>query len=267
MSPIFTNRRKIIIMQEYTLFAEGTLPSLGKLYKGRNVNPEFKIRSMTTEEEMRRLSHSEKPLKVLCEIIDGCLIDNPFDGLSSYDMCLGDYQYLLHKLRVATYGSSYKMNTYCPICGANEKQDVDIESLEHLKFTEDIFGLMSLTLPVTKVDITLKYQTPRSVDATSTKKKDFEKRMPDSKVDQTLLFTICSIVDTVKSEHLDPFKLENWVRKLPMQDTNVILKRADKIDSSIGLKADFEFTCGVCGNNFRSPFLITNEFWGPDEDQ
>lgn len=253
-------------MQEYILFEEGTLPSLGKLYKDRSVNPEFKIRSMTTEEEMRRLSHSEKPLKVICDVIDDCIVNNQFDGLSSYDMCLGDYQYLLHKLRVATYGPSYKMKTYCPICGASELQNIDIDSLDYIQFTDDIFSLTELKLPRTKIDITLKYQTPRLVDNTNNKKKEFDKKMPDSKVDQTLLFTLCAVIDTVNSEHVDPFQLENFVRKLPMQDTNAILKRADKINNSIGLQTDFEFTCGVCGNNFRSPFLITPEFYGPEED-
>ena len=92
--------------ENYAIFEEGTLPSLGKVYGGLKVNPDFKIRSMTTEEEMRRLSHSDRPLKVICDIIDDCLIDKPFE-ISSYDMCLGDYQYLLHKLRVATYGPQY----------------------------------------------------------------------------------------------------------------------------------------------------------------
>ena len=252
--------------QDYVLFEEGTLPSLGKLYREKNVNPEFKVRSMTTVEEMRRLSHSERPLKVICDIIDDCLINNPFNGMSVCDMCLGDYQYILHKLRVATYGPSYKMNTYCPLCGASEIQDIDLDTLEHVQFTEEIFSLMNLTLPVTKAELTLKYQTPRMLDTTTIKKKDFEKGMPNSTVDQTLLFTVCSVIDTVNSEHLDSFQLENYVRKLPMRDTNAILKRANKIDNSIGLKTDFNFKCGVCGNNYRSPFLITPEFYGPSED-
>ena len=74
---------------------------------GFKVNPNIKIRSMTTEEEMKRLGYTEQPYKMLSEIIDDCLVDKP--GISTYDMCLGDYEFLLHKLRVVTYGSDYKI--------------------------------------------------------------------------------------------------------------------------------------------------------------
>lgn len=85
----------------YVFAEEYTLPSMGKVYDVK-VNPVVRLKSMTTEHEMKRLSPSERPYKTLCEIIDDCLVDNP--GISSYDMCMADYIFLLHKLRVATYG-------------------------------------------------------------------------------------------------------------------------------------------------------------------
>lgn len=257
---------EFILMQDYVLFEEGTLPSLGKIYTEKSVNPEFKIRSMTTEEEMRRLSHSDRPLKVICEIIDDCLIGKPFGDMSVYDMCLGDYQYLLHKLRVATYGPTYKMSSFCPNCGASEKHNIDLDSLDNITFDDKFFSLMELKLPVTGEAVKMRYQTPRTYDTMTVKVKDFEKKSPDAKSDQTLLFTLCSVVESVNGEHLDAFQLENFLRKLPMRDTNAILKRANKIDNSIGVKTDIEFTCEVCGKTFRSPFLITPEFYGPEED-
>ena len=253
-------------MEDYTIFEEGTLPSLGKIYAGKNVNPNFRIRSMTTNEEMRRLSHSERPLKVICEIIDTCLINNPFDGFSSYDMCLGDYQYLLHKLRVATYGSSYKMSTYCPICGSHEIQNIDIDNMEVLTYTEDVNDFLSVKLPKSGDEVSLRFQTPRMIDDIEIKKKEFSKKFPDAKSDPSILYTLCSVIASVNGEHLDSFQLENYLRKLPMRDTNAIAKRADKLVNSIGTQTEFTFTCGVCGNDYRSPFLVTSEFYGPTED-
>ena len=81
---------------DYTLTGNYVLPSLGKIYNC-DVNPNVKLRSMTVAEEMKRLNSSDRPYKNLADIIDDCLIDKP--GISSYDMCLGDFQYLLHKLR------------------------------------------------------------------------------------------------------------------------------------------------------------------------
>ena len=61
---------------------------------------------MTTVEEMRRLAPSEHTYKNLCELIDDCMVE-PI-GMSVYDMHLADYQYLLHRLRIVTYGVDYK---------------------------------------------------------------------------------------------------------------------------------------------------------------
>ena len=92
-------------MKDYTIVEECTLPSLGKIYTPK-INPEVKLRSMTTVEEMRRLAPSEHTYKNLCELIDDCMVE-PI-GMSVYDMHLADYQYLLHRLRIVTYGVDYK---------------------------------------------------------------------------------------------------------------------------------------------------------------
>ena len=97
----------------YTISEYFTLPSEGKIYD-TEVNPQINLRSMTTQEEMQRLTHSDKAYKPLCDIIDACMIEKC--GISSYDMALGDYQYLLFMLRVVTYGSEYKGTATCPIC-------------------------------------------------------------------------------------------------------------------------------------------------------
>ena len=80
-------------MSDYTVAEEFTLPSLGKVYSEK-VTPVVKLKSMTTNQEMKRLAPGERAYKTLCEIIDECLVENP--GISSYDMCLADYQFLLH---------------------------------------------------------------------------------------------------------------------------------------------------------------------------
>ena len=253
-------------MQEsYVIFEEGILPSMGKMYAGGDFNPEFKIRSMTTEEEMRRLSHSDKPLKVICDIIDSCIIDNHF-GVSSYDMCLGDYQYLLNKLRIATYGNSYKQFSICPICGSKVEKVFDLDSIGVSKYSDDMSSLFSLVLPKTGKNITLKFQTPRMIDSLEIKKKEFIKKAPNAP-DPTLIFSLMAMVDTVDGEKLDVVKLEDFLRKLPMADTNKIIKRADRIVRSVGLDMEIGFDCEVCGNNFRSSFRVTNDFYGPSDDE
>ena len=62
-------------MVDYTIAHEYTLPSQGKVYN-KEINPNFKLRSMTTAEEMKRLNHSDKQYKAMSEIIDDCLVDD-----------------------------------------------------------------------------------------------------------------------------------------------------------------------------------------------
>ena len=97
-----------------TIVEEYTLPSKGLIYSTQ-FDPEVKLRSMTVAEEMRRLSPGENSYKTMCEILDDCLITKL--PISTYDMCFGDYQFLIHKLRIATYGPEYKINIRCGSCG------------------------------------------------------------------------------------------------------------------------------------------------------
>ena len=81
---------------DYTIAQEYTLPSEGKVYtQNGDVKSRLKLRSMTTVEEMKRLNHSDRPNKLIAEIIDDCLLEDI--GISAYDMCLPDFQYALHK--------------------------------------------------------------------------------------------------------------------------------------------------------------------------
>ena len=91
-------------MSNITIQEEYSLPSKGMLY-GKSFDPLVKLRSMTVAEEMKRLTATDYPYKNMSEIIDDCIINKL--PISTYDMCLGDYQYLLHRLRVVTSGPDY----------------------------------------------------------------------------------------------------------------------------------------------------------------
>lgn len=245
----------------YTIAEDYTIPSLGKVYKGKNVNPNIKLRSMTTEDEMLRLSHSERPYKLLSDMIDGCIVgDKP--GIPVYDMCLADYQYLLHRLRVVTYGPKYLTDSFCRWCGAPNKLEINLDDLPVKQYSEDLDKYFEFTLPVSKNIVRIKLQTPRSVDDISIRVKEFKKNHPDA-ADPTIVYTTKSLVDTVDGQVLDSVKLENWVRKLPMADTNTIIRHAEVLNSSFGIDLNIHIECKECGVDYDTPFRVTSEFFGP----
>ena len=51
-----------------------------------------------------------------------------------------------------------------------------------------------------------------------------------------------------------------------MADTNKILQYGMKLNQEIGLKAIVENICSGCGVDYKVPFRITSEFFGPTED-
>ena len=60
------------MVNESTIWEGFTLPSKGLVYS-KPINPNVELRSMTTAEEMERLSPSETPYKVMSSIIEKCM--------------------------------------------------------------------------------------------------------------------------------------------------------------------------------------------------
>lgn len=251
-------------MNNFTIANEYTLPSQGKVYN-REINPTFKLRSMTTVEEMKRLNHSDKPNKNIAEVIDDCLIENI--GISAYDLCVPDFQYMLHKLRIVTYGPDYRLSSNCPWCGSPNVNSVNLDELNLVEFNPEIFQKYSeFELPATHKIIRLNMQTPRMLDNISTRVKDVRKKTPDFQGDPAFLFTLEAIIDTIDGSVPDRYRIMDFVRKLPMLDTNYILKSAEKLNESFGLDKSLEHTCSVCGLDYTGNFRTTTEFFGPSID-
>lgn len=245
-----------------TIVEQCTLPSKGKVY-GVPVNPNISLRSMTTAEEMRRLQPSERPMQVLCGLIDDCMVDKC--GISSYDMCLGDYQYLLHRLRMVTYGGEYRTSTQCPYCLSTNEDTINLGDLVINEYTEDVQQYFEFDLPRTKHHIKIRMQTPRMLDEVQVRAKDYKKRS-NKKGDSALLFTVQFLIDTVDGEKLDPVKIEEFVEELPMMDVNYILAHSTKLNEKVGLDTDMTVMCDVCGLEYHATFREGSEFFRPTID-
>lgn len=248
----------------YTIAEEYTLPSLGKVYS-ENVNPVVKLRSMTTEHEMKRLAPSERSYQNICEVIDDCIVNDI--GISAYDLCLADYQFLLHKLRVVTYGSEYRTSVQCPYCGSIQEKVINLNELAVTTFDEsDFTKYTEFVLPKTNKKVKIRMQTPRMTDDIKIRSKELSKKSKNTAGDTAFLFTLQQIIDTVDGKTLDPIQKEDFVRNLPMMDTNYIVKHSEKLVESFGLDTITPNSCLACGLDYNSSFRITSEFFGPSID-
>ena len=247
---------------ESTIFESFILPSKGLVYDNP-IDPNVTLRSMTTFEEMKRLSPTDTPYKVMCDIIEACMKEPP--AIHVYDMCLGDYQFLLHKLRIVTYGPEYKMLVQCGECGATTDSIADLESLELNEYDESIIEKKKITLPKTGHEIELRLQTPRDIDMIAYKTKEKRKRTKQN-ADYSILFTLVSLINTIDGARLSSSDLEDFVTQLPVKDTNYILNKSAELSKMIGLNTTIKVKCSECGKEMEVPFRITSEFFGPTND-
>lgn len=236
------------------------LPSKGLVYDPP-IDPHIKLQSMTTRHEMLRLSPSEFVYKNMADILDECILtEMPF---SAYDLCIGDFQFLIHKLRIVTYGSEYKMMSDCPYCGTSNVTTIDLETLSVSEYSEEVEKYKTFTLPVSGNAIELNIQTPRMLDDITVKTKDFKKKTNGTQPDQTLAFTIEALVGKLDGKAPNKVKLIEWVRNLPMKDTNTFIAYSNKYNNSIGVQMYVENKCSICEMPYTSTFRATSEFFRP----
>lgn len=248
--------------ENYTVTEEYVLPSGGKIYD-KMFDPHIQIRPMKTMEEMRRQSPSNNTNRVLCDIIDACLITKL--PVKTYDLCLGDFTYLLNKLRVATYGPDYKFTVGCPHCNQVYESSMNLDNLKVKEFDlNEFMDLLKITLPDSKKEVKLKYSTPRISDEITAKVKEFKKK---TKVDYdpTLTITLQSLIDTVDDTKYDFVSLENFVNNLTAKDARALTNRIAKINDTIGLDTRVDITCDKCGGDIITFFRFSSEFFEPTE--
>lgn len=246
-------------MNNYTIAETYELPSLGKIYD-HEFNPIVTIKSMTTEQEQKRLAITDYPYKMLCEIIDDCIVEDI--GISSYDMCIGDYQFLLYKLRTVTYGPDYVMDVRCPHCGFTRKETVSLDELSTIKYSEEYDKYKKFILPKTNVEIELNIQTPRMLDDVANKAREFKAKFPNAS-DPTLTYTVKSLIKTIDGNRPDKLKVDQWIKELPMADVNTIITYAEKMNSLVGVDTDLVIYCSVCGLYQEAQLSMSREFFRP----
>ncbi len=249
-------------VKNITIQESFTLPSKGLLY-AEKFNPKVTLRSMTTEEEMKRLSPSDNEFQNLAEIIDACILEEL--PISAYDMCIGDYQFLLHKLRIVTYGKDYKMVIQCPNCGEITKSEVNLD-LEEVHYFNEEEGLeREFELPVSKKKVKLSLQTPRMVDSIKEKAKEMRKKTKLN-IQYEIMYTVMSLVQEVDGKKLNEMTAEKFARELNMNDVNFILKKGDELNGKVGLDTQVIAKCPNCTYESVQNFRLQPEFFGPEID-
>lgn len=246
----------------YTIKESFKLPSKGLIYS-KPINPVVELRSMTTREELRRTSPTNTPYKVLADIIEDCMIQKP--EIHVYDMCVGDYEYLLHKVRVVTYGSDYKMLVECPLCHCLHSEVINLDNIAVKEYDDKkVKEMMTVHLDRCNKTVVLKVQTPRILDNIQSGIDELLKKSKEK--DPTILVTLEYMIDTVDGQKLSFGDLESFINNLPAKDMNKLMQRIEKLNREVGLETMVPCHCNQCGYDFETFFRFQPEFFRPVED-
>lgn len=238
------------------------LPSKGLIYD-RPIQPQIKLRSMTTQDEMVRLMPSDDKFKVLSDLIDGC-IEGDKPEISVYDMCMGDYYALLHALRTVTYGSNYEMIAYCIYCQQSFETSVNLDEVPSNSWDDSILDRMSVTLPSSGKRIDLYYQTPRMADDIARRVRQIQKQNPNTSADvEEMIQKIVYSIKAVDGRKVNLVELEAMVRKMKMADINTLNQKIDVLNESLGPMKILKLDCPHCHNETLSLFRYSSEFFRP----
>lgn len=252
----------------YTIAERYELPSKGLVYNTQ-VNTSVRLRSMTVRDEMRRSGASTDGTthRKVAELLDSCILDDL--GMSSYDLCINDFQYLLHKLDIISNGSIEHFDYECPICKNNCHCDYDKSTMKETQL--EIFDYnkeMFLTLPYSKKKVELCLPTPRILDLIEKDVKRVEKRLaqneePMDKNNWKLLFELVYAIKTVDGIALSNPEKETFCGKLVGQDYKAIFNALNNISSKFGISPYATPICEHCKCEIKIPFSSTSIFYQP----
>lgn len=248
-------------LENYTVNEGYYIPSRGKIYS-KEVKPLVELRAMNGYDELRRKGTSVAPLKVLADLIEKNMVEKP--AIHVYDMSLGDYQFLLQKLRTITYGSKYTMNVKCPHCGNIVEIETDLDDFDPGEIDLNDFEEKSnVKLPVCGDVIGLNFQTPHLLDAIDDKAKELKRKFKDAKLDFESLATFVMTINNVNGEHLTQPDLIEYIKKLHAKDLRFIEISIDKLNSVVGGIVTITKECPYCEEDMDVTFRFGPDFFRP----
>lgn len=256
-----------------------TLPSLGLVYD-EDVNPTITLRAMEVWDEMLRQGSSNDGADnvKLAELLNDCIL-KPKPGINPYDMCLGDFLFLLKKLRELTYGPIYESTTICGRCGEINNFDLNLDdiqpnSLDSADFEEgsstDPRTELSVYLPDYGDHVKLNFNTARITDSIEKRVKkdndDYLKRTKEPNPrDRHLYWQLFYAIKTIEGIKPHYEQKEDYVRHMTMMDALIILTALKAFDEKVGLGVSFSVPCNHCGQVLEIPFRLNSMFWRPSK--
>lgn len=240
-----------------------TLPSKGILYN--DFGSEVVIRSMTTFEEKMRHG-SQGFWKTMTSILDAVVVSP--EEYETQSMTLFDFYFLMYKMRVVSYGPTYKVSVTCPHCGKSEVIKVNLDDLK-VNYLSDEFKEPFTIGPLPRSQDTLECRFLRVSDLINNEKKakDILSRTPNYVGDPSYILNRVSQIVKINGEEKTPPEIQKYVEEMPAMDSAYFSQAYDKVTSDVGLVTFCEgITCSSCEGELKFNLPLNSEFFRPTFD-
>lgn len=231
-----------------------SLPSNGAWYDIKDVT----LRMKTTLEVKK--GHVSVGPRTEPDIIQSCIVKP--DNVNIYDLVIFDSTYLMHKLRVLTWGQMLPQVFVCPLCGDIHEEDLDLNRLEVNEVPEG-FTLDNLQLPLTGSTITFRFLTLEDVIKCQVDGQKRQRDYPDAEEDFVNSYIVERHIESVDGKVLVGAELTAWLNKLPARDYLLIEAYCDKIGTMFGVSDKVEVECKKCKNVYEHYIQLTENFFRP----
>lgn len=232
INDILKDLLKNVPIQDYV---EVEIPSKCKPYK----TDKILLKPMTYEDEKAIINATKVGANPVHTLLSNCIKGVEIDELLEIDRI-----YLIIKLRDISFGKEYSVRVPCEKCAYDKSFTFDISELPINFVPEDWEPITKVTLPVAKVDISVRL--PRV--------KDEEYTTDPIKFSDNLW----RFVDNVQG-HKDKVLLKQFCDKITLPDRHTIL---NALNPKYGIDSMVKFECSKCKHVTITPLPIGSDFLG-----
>ena len=242
-----------------------TLPSKGKGYAKDNPlsSGQIEMKYMTAKEEDILTSQNLIKKGTVLDKLFQSLILSPIDY---NDLLIGDKNAIMVAARILGYGSDYKFDLTCPMCSHINHMDVNLSTLENIKFDIDALdllgenGFLEWEMPTSKRKITFTIPTHRMEESVRREMDAKKKTIKDGvspEVTTRFKHMIISVDDNDDKKHVRNFIDNEFLSR----DSLAFRDYLGTIQPDIDFNIDFE--CSECEHNGEVALTIDAGFFWP----
>jgi|TARA_R110002020_G_scaffold22920_10_gene76876 hypothetical protein len=198
------------------------LPSKNRFYQKIDAGEPITLSPLTWADEKALVDGNDGD-SATTTLIKRCLKNINPDSLLDCDR-----SYILVKLREISIGPDYGVKITCPSCGKIGEVDVDTREFRKIEIPEDVTDPRKVNLPVSKVDVEVRF--PRASEDQYTSD-------PTTMIENTWRF-----VNSV-GEQTDKEIIYAFIEALTLRDSQTL---RSEITGDYGVDTNFIYACSEC---------------------